>query len=802
MSNLFNHQNENLPHRQGLKQCLDALPQIIWCANQLGEITFLNQKWQEHIYQNDTITLPEEKFFQATHPEDRERVKQKWQTEIRSQSPYKVKFRLRNSNGDYKLFVACAEPLKGENGAVIEWVGTLEPITKTQEALRKSEERWQLAVEGAGDGIFDWNIITGEAFMSPNLKGVLGYRDQEIPNTYEGWHNLVHPDDFEQVLENLEAHLNHQASQYVAEYRLRCQDGSYKWISAKGLAKWDETGKPIRMVGSHQDITERKEAEAEIIRLNQELEAKIARRTSQLEAANQIKDESVNRAEKAQAESKIYQDIVENIPIGFFVWRLKDFDDLSSFQLVTVNPAASQLLEVPLQDEIGSMMGDCFPKLLTPGNAAIVTAYIDVIREGKAKILDDVIYSNKTGNKSVFALKAFPLPNHCVGVAFDNVTRRKRAEAALAASEQKHRSVVNSVKEVIFQTNQEGCWTFLNQAWNEITGFSITKSLGIPFINYIYAEEEQQECGELFQDLLAKKREFFQYAFRCQTKTGKFRWLEMEAQLYRNSEGEVLGTSGTLNDITERQQNEAILQAKADELAQINTILLATTAQLEKRNQELDQFAYVTSHDLKAPLRAIANLSQWIEEDLEEFLTEDTKHQMDLLRGRVHRMEALINGLLQYSRVGRIQGRKERVVVGEILEEVIDFLAPPPEFQITITSEMPTLQTERLPLQQVFTNLIGNAIKHHPSDQGKVQISVTDQGKFYEFVVEDDGSGIAPQYHDKVFVIFQTLEARDKTENTGIGLSIVKKAVEAQGGTIKVESQLGEGTIFRFTWPK
>ncbi|MGB7520091.1 MAG: ATP-binding protein, partial [Spirulinaceae cyanobacterium] len=102
----------------------------------------------------------------------------------------------------------------------------------------------------------------------------------------------------------------------------------------------------------------------------------------------------------------------------------------------------------------------------------------------------------------------------------------------------------------------------------------------------------------------------------------------------------------------------------------------------------------------------------------------------------------------------------------------------------------------------VFTNLIGNAIKHHPSDQGKVQISVTDQGKFYEFVVEDDGSGIAPQYHDKVFVIFQTLEARDKTENTGIGLSIVKKTVEAQGGKIKVESQLGEGTTFRFTWRK
>ncbi len=798
MSNLSNHQSEHFFQN---RRFLDALPHLIWCADQAGEITFLNQKWQEYIYPT-TTTVPKEQFFQAIHPDDREGVQQKWQAALPSQSTYKVQLRLRNREGIYEQFLACAEPLRGERGAVTEWAGTLEPIVKAEEALRKSEERWQLALEGAGDGIFDWNIVTGEAFMSPNLKGVLGYRDEEIPNTYEGWHDLVHPDDFNQVSEKLEAHLHNQNSQYLAEYRLRCKDGSYKWILAKGKAKWDQTGKPMRMVGSHQDITERKEAEAEIVRLNRELEARVTRRTSQLEVANRLKDESVNIAQQAQAENKIYQDIVENIPIGFVVWRLKDLDDPHSFQSVTTNPAASKLLGVSLQDKMGQMMKDCFPKLLRAENRIIIDTYVEVIRSGQAKVLESFAYNHELGNKNIFSIKAFPLPDQCVGVAFDDITRRKRAEAALAASEQKHRSVVNSVKEVIFQTNQEGCWTFLNKAWREITDFSIANSLGTPFTNYIYGEEDQQKCWKLFQALMAKKQELFQHTFRCQTKTGQFRWLEIEAQLYHNTEGEVLGTSGTLNDVTERQQHEAILQARADELARINAILLTTTAQLEKRNQELDQFAYVTSHDLKAPLRAIANLSEWIEEDLEACLTEDTKHQMDLLRGRVHRMEALINGLLQYSRVGRIRVQSEEVAVGELLEEIIDFLAPPPNFQITIASEMPILQTKRLPLQQVFTNLIGNAIKHHPRDDGKVQISVTNQGKFYEFVVEDDGSGIAPQYHDKVFVIFQTLEARDKTENTGIGLSIVKKTVEAQGGTIKVESQLGEGTIFRFTWPK
>jgi signal transduction histidine kinase len=201
-------------------------------------------------------------------------------------------------------------------------------------------------------------------------------------------------------------------------------------------------------------------------------------------------------------------------------------------------------------------------------------------------------------------------------------------------------------------------------------------------------------------------------------------------------------------------------------------------------------------------LRAIANLSEWIEEDLAEVLTEDTRHQMNLLRGRVHRMEALINGLLQYSRVGRIKTEPEIVDVNTLLTEIISSLEYPDEFRIEIEGEMPTLRTERLPLQQVFTNLISNGIKHRDRSDGRVKLSVREQGYFYEFSVTDDGQGIDPKYHEKVFVIFQTLEARDKTENTGIGLSIVKKAVETQGGTITLESQVGQGTTFRFTWPK
>jgi PAS domain S-box-containing protein len=257
-----------------------------------------------------------------------------------------------------------------------------------------------------------------------------------------------------------------------------------------------------------------------------------------------------------------------------------------------------------------------------------------------------------------------------------------------------------------------------------------------------------------------------------------------------------------IRDTTEFEQAEAKLQARADELVRLTAVLAKTNNALENRNKELEQFAYVASHDLKAPLRAIASLSEWLEEDLEGELPPENSQQLKLLRGRVLRMEALINGLLDYSRIGRTKAALERVNVNELLAEVIDSLAPPESFKIEIASEMPTLITRQVLLRQVFANLISNAIKHHDRPDGQIKISVADKGDAYEFVVADNGPGISAEYHNKIFAIFQTLEARDTKESTGIGLSIVKKIVETEGGSIWVQSEEGQGSAFHFTWLK
>jgi signal transduction histidine kinase len=176
---------------------------------------------------------------------------------------------------------------------------------------------------------------------------------------------------------------------------------------------------------------------------------------------------------------------------------------------------------------------------------------------------------------------------------------------------------------------------------------------------------------------------------------------------------------------------------------------------------------------------------------------------LGLMRQRVHRMEKLITGILDLARIGRVTQANETVFVRTLLRDITDTLNPPQGFKIELPFFLPTLTTNAVQLQQVFTNLISNAIKYHDHPEtGTVHIGCDDAGEYYLFSVADDGPGIAPEYHDRIFVIFQTLTERDTIESTGVGLAIVKKIVERQGGRIGIKSAEGQGAKFIFTWPK
>jgi two-component system CheB/CheR fusion protein len=254
-----------------------------------------------------------------------------------------------------------------------------------------------------------------------------------------------------------------------------------------------------------------------------------------------------------------------------------------------------------------------------------------------------------------------------------------------------------------------------------------------------------------------------------------------------------------IEDITGRKQAE-------EDLLQLNATLEQRveerTLDLQRSNQELDEFAYVASHDLRAPLRAIDNLAHWIVEDTGESLTPESQDHLAKLRHRVERMERLLVDLLEYSRAGRQRHALESVDAGMLVRNVVELLNLPPGFTVTLPKAMPTVVTERVALETVLRNLMGNAFKHHPDPAaGVVTIAVQVQDGRVAFTVSDNGVGIEPRFHTRIFEIFKTLKPRDEVEGSGMGLAVVKKLVESRGGTIHVTSAVNEGASFRFTWP-
>lgn len=236
--------------------------------------------------------------------------------------------------------------------------------------------------------------------------------------------------------------------------------------------------------------------------------------------------------------------------------------------------------------------------------------------------------------------------------------------------------------------------------------------------------------------------------------------------------------------------------------AQQSEMLRLRTRELEQTVGDLDQFAYVASHDLKAPLRGISNLAQWISEDAGDALSAESHQQLEMLKRRVLRMDALVNGILEYASAGRTDPEKKEVNVSNLLHEILDLLTPPEGVSVNIETEMPSLYTPKAPFLQIWMNLITNAIKYGVPNGGEIRLGArqNDSGD-YEYYVADSGPGIEPRFHQKIFGIFQTLTPRDRQESTGIGLAVVKKLVERVGGRIWLESDIGTGACFWFTYP-
>ncbi|MCC9137765.1 ATP-binding protein [Pontibacter silvestris] len=226
-----------------------------------------------------------------------------------------------------------------------------------------------------------------------------------------------------------------------------------------------------------------------------------------------------------------------------------------------------------------------------------------------------------------------------------------------------------------------------------------------------------------------------------------------------------------------------------------------TKEQLEQLKQEFEEFAYIVSHDLKAPVRAIANLSHWIEEDLGDNISEDVRQNMDLMRNRANRIERMIEALLKYSRVNRQDLDIALTNVNELLKAVQEALGSEKSLVLHVSQSLPTFDTYKTKLYQVFTNLLQNTVSFSPKPVVNVTVEFSKKGTDYEFVVSDDGIGIPEEALDKVFKLFYTVSPKDSVDTVGAGLAITKKIVQFVNGKVEAEQNSPHGTTIRFTWP-
>ncbi len=355
----------------------------------------------------------------------------------------------------------------------------------------------------------------------------------------------------------------------------------------------------------------------------------------------------------------------------------------------------------------------------------------------------------------------------------------KQKEIKLQRNIEFVRRILESSPDCIKVLDLQGRLLYMNdggQVIMEIDNFTQVQYL--PWLDF-WQGCDRQSAEEAFAT--AKAGKIARFDGYCATAKGTPRWWEVIVTPILDQNNRVEEILSVSRDITGRKIAEQALK---------------------RRNQELDRFTYIVSHDLKAPLRGIANLSEWITEDLGDRVPDETQEYLHLLGQRVKRMDALIDGLLKLSRVGRQELPVETVDVSKLLQEVTDSLSPPAGFKITSRESLPVLATKRLLLSQVLSNLISNAIKHHDRDTGQIEVTAQDCNTYYQLAIADDGPGIPQTDRERIFEIFQTIENNSSTTNTGIGLALVKKIIQEEGGKLWLEENCPRGCKFCFTWAK
>ncbi len=365
----------------------------------------------------------------------------------------------------------------------------------------------------------------------------------------------------------------------------------------------------------------------------------------------------------------------------------------------------------------------------------------------------------------------------------EDITVKTRSEKALRKSEENFRRIFQNIQDIYYEVDIDGKIKEISSSVKHLTGKERKEMLG-QRMTELYSDDSQRDA---FISALKKDIRVNDFEINLKGKNNEIIPCTITAKLMLE-DGIPSRIIGSIRNITERK--------KAEQKT------LKTLRELQIANKELTDFAYITSHDLKAPLRAINTIANWVMMDNKDKFDDDTQEQMELLIGRVGRMHKLIEGIYEFTNINNYQAQIENIDVEKMLQKIIEEQKNPNNYKIELKGDFPFLTFEKIRLQQLFENLINNAVKFMDKNDGKIIIETKSDEEFRYFFVTDNGPGIEKKYYKKVFQMFQTLQARDEMESTGIGLPIVKKIVEKYKGKIELDSEPGKFTSIKISLPR
>lgn len=505
---------------------------------------------------------------------------------------------------------------------------------------------------------------------------------------------------------------------------------------------------------------------------------------------------------------KVYTNLIEHLPIGLTIWHLADLEDVNSFKLIAVNAMARQILKLSPEISFNEKnlfqeMTDPFPGFLKMESLEI---YADVIRSGQPKDLGEFYYQETDRSEKVFVVRAFPLEEQQIGMIFEDVTERKLAEGALRLYERKLLFHVQQTPIGVIEWNTDLTILEWNNTAEKIFGYSKEETVGKRATDLITTAEAKDEFCETLQNLLEQKTSVVTTIENINS-SNKIIVCEWHITPLVDEFGNVIGITALVADITRRTEAEQVL-------SEFN-------ARLEQSNRELQDFAFVASHDLQEPLRKIQAFGDRLKARYASVLADEGRDYLDRMQSAAKRMQTLINDLLAFSRVTTKAQPFVKVDLTHIANEVISDLEIHIQqvgAQIKV-NDLPTIDADPLQMRQLLQNLLSNSLKFHRAEvspliqiQGRLlkpsEVSPLLQssdrpftGTVCQVEVTDNGIGFDEKYLDRIFTVFQRLHGRNEYEGTGVGLAICRKIAERHSGLITARSKPGEGTTFIIVLP-